>query len=175
MFLAENGRQTYVHIVTGEVNSGKTARLLSIYRSLGCGDGFINAKIFREGHFTGQRIIRLSTGESEIFSIISEFTPPDWDEVYKYGDFSFSGKGQEFAHNAVYSIIGQGIEPVFIDEIGPLELQKKGFYDIMSMLLGTKSEIYTAVRKSCMDSVLKEFNIKAYDIISTDRQAAQGV
>jgi nucleoside-triphosphatase THEP1 len=151
--------------VTGEVNSGKTARLLSIYRKLGCGDGFINAKIYRGGRFVGQRIIRLSTGESAIFSTISEFIPPDWDEVYKFGNFSFSGKGQAFARNVVYSVIERGIEPVFVDEIGPLELQKKGFYDIMSVLLGTKSEIYAVIRKSCVDSVLKEFDIKAYDII----------
>jgi nucleoside-triphosphatase THEP1 len=152
--------------VTGEVDSGKTARLLSIYRKLGSGDGFINAKIYTEGCFIGQRIIRLSTGESEIFSAISGFTPLEWDEVYKFGNFSFSEKGQAFARNTMDSIVECGIEPVFIDEIGPLELQKKGFYDILSILLRTKKEIYAVIRNSCIVSVLKEFGINRYDISS---------
>ena len=164
--MSEDGGQAYVHIVTGEVDSGKTARLLSIYRELGSGDGFINAKIYRDDHFIGQRIIRLSTGESEIFSAICEFTPPDWDEIYKYGNFSFSGKGQAFARNITSGIIAKGTDPVFIDEIGPLELQKQGLCDILSMLLRTKNEIYAVIRKSCINSVLKEFGIIRYDIIS---------
>ncbi len=166
--MVEDSRQAYVHIVTGEINSGKTARLLSIYRKLGVGDGFINAKIYREQHFIGQQIIRLSTGESEIFSTISEFTSPDWDEVYKYGSFSFSGKGQAFALNTMTDIITQGINPVFIDEIGPLELQKKGSYDIFRMLLCAKKEIYAVIRKGCIGSIVKEYGITGFDIISPE-------
>lgn len=147
------------------MDSGKTTRLLSIYRETGSGDGFISWKIYSEGKFAGQRIIRLSTGESKPLSFIMGFVPYGWDEKYTYGNFSFSEKGLTFARNIASDVISHGISPVFIDEIGPVELDKKGFYDIFSMLLRAGSQIYTAVRESCVDSVVREFGISAYEII----------
>ncbi|HEX2946281.1 MAG TPA: nucleoside-triphosphatase [Clostridia bacterium] len=158
----------FVHILTGGVDSGKTTRLLSIYREMDSGDGFINVKIYREGTIAGQRIIRLSSGESEPFSYIRGFTPDGWDEKYTYGNYSFSEKGLAFARNIVSDIVSRRISPVFIDEIGPLELGKKGFYDIFRILLHTNNEIYTAVRESCIESVIREFGISAYEIINPD-------
>lgn len=52
-----------VNIIAGEVNSGKTSKLLEIYRQAGQGDGFINAKIYTGPQYAGQRIVWLSTGE----------------------------------------------------------------------------------------------------------------
>lgn len=165
MLLTVDGKNSFVHIVTGGVDSGKTTRLLSIYRETGSGDGFISWKTYREGKFAGQRIIRLSTGESKPFSFIRGFIPYGWEEKYTYGNFSFSEKGLAFACDITSDVISRGISPVFIDEIGPLELDKKGFYDIFSTLLRAKNEVYAAVRDNCVDSVVREFGISAYEII----------
>jgi nucleoside-triphosphatase THEP1 len=144
-----NGR-AFVYIITGEVNSGKTGTLLSIYRNLCRGDGFINSKIFDSGVYIGQRIIRLSTGESEYFSFKDSFIPSDWEEEYRYDIYSFSKKGMVFARKTAADIIEKGVDPVFIDEIGPLELQMKGFYDIFSEILRKSKKVFVTVRSSCL-------------------------
>lgn len=155
----------YVHIIAGGVNTGKTTRLLSIYRETGFGDGFINTKIYKAGQYAGQRIVRLSTGESENFSFKKGFIPLNWDEEYGYDVYSFSRRGLMFADKTVADIIAKGIEPAFIDEIGPLELQKKGFFGIFTMLLKIKKEIYITVRDSCVERIIKEFGIEKFHII----------
>lgn len=163
--LPEGRRQAYVNIITGEVNAGKTTKLLSIYREMGLGDGFINIKVYKAGQYTGQKIVRLSTGESEYFSFKKEFIPSNWDEEYSYDVYSFSRRGLIFAYNIISDMIVKDVEPVFIDEIGPLELQKKGFFNIFSLLLKIKKEIFVTVRCSCVGSVIKEFGIEKYRTI----------
>jgi nucleoside-triphosphatase THEP1 len=165
IILPKDRRQTCVHIIAGEVNTGKTARLLSIYRETGLGDGFINTKIYKAGQHAGQRIVRLSTGESENFSFKKEFIPLNWDEEYSYDVYSFSRRGLMFADKTVWDIIAKGIEPAFIDEIGPLELQQKGFFGIFTLLLKINKEIYITVRDSCVERVIKEFGIEKYQTV----------
>lgn len=157
--------QAYVRIITGGVNTGKTTKLLSIYRELGLGDGFITSKTYNANRYIGQVIVRLSTGEKEYFSFKKQFIPVNWDEKYNYDIYSFSERGFIFAYNIVTDIIAKKIEPVFIDEIGPLELQKKGFYDLFVMLLRIKKEIFVTVRESCVNNVIKEFGIQKYQMI----------
>jgi nucleoside-triphosphatase THEP1 len=121
--------------------------------------------VFDNGLFIGQKIVRLSTGEGKIFSLKTGFIPSDWDEQYRYDVFSFSQKGLAFACETVSGIIERGMEPVFIDEIGPLELQKKGLYAIFHSLIKLKKEVYISARDSCIENILQEFNVEKYEII----------
>lgn len=155
-----------VNIIAGEVNSGKTSKLLEIYHQAGQGDGFINAKIYIGLQYAGQRIVWLSTGESMDFSYRKDFIPDNWDEKYCYDAYSFSNKALDFADQIISEALKRDAEPVFLDEIGPLELQNKGFYDILKRILSSNREIYITVRKSCVEQVIMQFNITNYNIIS---------
>ncbi len=88
-----------IYIITGPVNSGKSTRLLSIYNNIKKGDGFYLKKIFEDSVFKGQEIIRLSTKEKLAFSFISKYIPQNWDEAYKYKNYSFSIPALKFAEN----------------------------------------------------------------------------
>ena len=80
-----------VHIITGEIDEGKTRQMLSIYNQLNKGDGFVSKKIFTAGHhFTGYEIVRLSSGEKMPLAYKSEHVPDGWDEAYRCGPFCFS-------------------------------------------------------------------------------------
>ena len=157
--------KAFVYIITGGINSGKTSELLSIYRRTGQGDGFINVKIYKAGLYIGQRIIRLSTGESEVFSLKEGFIPYGWEEEYQHDIYSFSKRGMDLARKITDDIIRQSIDPVYIDEIGPLVLQMKGLYDIFSEILGKRIMVYVSVRNSCLAHIIKFFNIRYYRII----------
>jgi nucleoside-triphosphatase THEP1 len=152
--------------VTGGINCGKTTTLCRLFKEEGLGDGFILPKVFYRGKYTGQRIVRLSTGESVSFSFKDEFIPEGWNEKYRYDVYSFSKEGLDFADLILKDIIEKRISPVFVDEIGPLELQEKGFFNLFSSLLGKTDYIFVSVRQDLLLQVVKKFNIKNYKIFS---------
>jgi nucleoside-triphosphatase THEP1 len=154
-----------IHIITGELNQGKTEKALSIY-SFTRGDGFISRKIFKKNTFYGYEIVRLSTSESIPLAFKSGSTPFVWDEIFTAGSFSFSEKAFIFAESIIDEIIKGDANPVFIDEIGPLELEGKGFCNLLKQLLLTDKDIYITVRKSCLKDVIEAFKLERYEIIS---------
>ncbi|HEX9059070.1 MAG TPA: nucleoside-triphosphatase [Clostridia bacterium] len=154
-----------VHIVTGSINSGKTTKLLSLYKELKRGDGFILPKIYIDGSFRGQQIIRLSNGTGKPFSFKMGYIPPLWDEKYSYDVYSFSMEGLDFAFDTIENIIDNSINPVFMDEIGPLELQEKGFYHPLAEVLSKSLSLYISVRETHLKSVIDKFRIENYEIL----------
>ena len=154
-----------VHIVTGSVNSGKTTKLLSIYQELKVGDGFILPKIFIQGNYAGQQITRLSTGVSRPFSFKKGYIPYNWVEKYRLDVYSFSKEGFDFAFETINYIVINNLSPIIIDEIGPLELQEKGFYQMLSQLSAKDYSIYISARETLLYAVIEKFKLKEYKII----------
>ena len=154
-----------IHIITGSINSGKTTKLLSLYKELKTGDGFVLPKVFIDGNYAGQHIVRLSTGVRIPFSFKREYIPTSWDEEYCFDVYSFSHKGFEFASETVNDIVSNNISPIFIDETGPLELEEKGFFKLLSQLLSRDYTMYISVREFLLESVVSKFKIKQYEII----------
>ena len=154
-----------LYIITGKVSQGKTTKLLSIYNDIKKGDGFYNSKIYLKDSYAGQEIVRLSSGESRLLALKRGFIPKVWDEEYSYNVFSFSKSGINFAEMIINDIIEKDISPIFIDEIGPLELQEKGFYNIFKNCLKISTDIYVVIRESCVDEVVEKFSIRNFKII----------
>ncbi len=128
-----------VYIIKGEINQGKTQEILSIYNRDRQGDGFVSKKLFiDQTEFTGYEILRLSTDGKMPLAYKSQFIPSDWDEIYRRGPFSFSKAAFVFAEHIIDDIIDCNIEPVYIDEIGPLELAGKGFFTLLEKILRTQ-------------------------------------
>ena len=161
-------KTSFVYIISGAVNSGKTTKLRAIYDEIHQGDGFVLKKVYKAGCYIGQQLERLSNQKRVPFSYKRTFLPPNWDEVYMYHDYSFSKQGLEFAYKIAVEMIEKKIDPVFIDEIGPLELMGLGFADLFRQLLQTKKVIYVTVRDNCVLSVIDRFKIKEYSFIKVN-------
>lgn len=154
-----------VHFITGEVNSGKTTRLVSLYQAGGCGDGFFCGKIMVQGMYAGQRIIRLSTGESRLFSLREAFLPPKWSEECAFGGYSFSADGLSFARCILEDVRSRKVTPVFVDEVGPLELAGQGLHAAFAAILAAGAEVYVVVRKRMLEDVRAAYHLDAADVI----------
>lgn len=150
-----------MYIITGPVNSGKSTRLLSIYNNTKNGDGFYLKKTFKGSLYTGQEIIRLSSGIKMPFSYLADFIPEYWDEACRYKNYSFSRAALKFAED----IFAENFNPAFLDELGPIELAGEGFYDIFNNLLKTNKDIYAVVRYECLFDIINKFDIKNYCIL----------
>ncbi len=155
-----------VNIISGEIDSGKTTKMLQIYNDIKCGDGFITKKFYINGTNAGQEIIRLSTGDGLIFSLKKNFLQENWNERHSYYDYSFSEIGLKFAEEIIEASIVKDIQPIYIDEIGPLEIcYEQGLYNTFMNVLSAKREIYVSVRYDCLDKFIKKFEIEKYSII----------
>jgi nucleoside-triphosphatase THEP1 len=154
-----------VTVLKGGINQGKTAKILEIYSRGKSGDGFITKKVFKKGVFSGYEIVRLSSQESRPFIFKMGHEPENLPRVFKYGQFTFSGDGIDFAEEIMIDVINKGIDPVYIDEIGPVELQEKGFYKLFRMALESGRNLFVTVRESCVDDVLRLLKINDYEII----------
>jgi len=154
-----------IFIISGKQNQGKTKKIKSIYLEEKKGDGFITQKIFRDSAFYGYEIIRLSTGESRIQSVKSELFPDGISPLYRCGAYSFYSDGFSFADSVIDDIISKGTNPVFIDEIGPLELEGRGHYNCLIKILNSSRTVYFTIRNSCLENVIKSFSIKDYSLI----------
>lgn len=155
-----------INIITGSVNSGKSTKLVDIYKNLGKGDGFFNRKIYSGNLYVGQEIVRMSNGESMIWSLREEVLDY-WEEQYCYADFSFSKDALKFAEEIVNSSIKSN-DIIFVDEIGPLELQNKGFHNLFKCCLNSNKELYVVVREGCLEAVLRKYKIEDYEIVAND-------
>lgn len=153
-----------VYFITGPVCSGKSTRLLGIYNSLNCGEGFYNIRSYINNQCIGQDLIQMSTGKSIPFSRISGYIPEDWDETECFHNYSFSKKGLDFAESIADSIL-KNHKVAFIDELGPLELKKQGLYSCFNILYRANLDIYTVCRNICVQPVLKLFGIEDYKVI----------
>lgn len=154
-----------IYIICGEANQGKTAKIKSIYTEQFKGDGFITEKILSNSFFCGYKLTRLSSGESETLSLKTEFFPLNDTPLYTKGSFSFYADGFNFASSIIDDIINNNISPVFIDEIGPLELAGKGYYDSFKKILKTDKTIYITVRTRCVEDIISFFPLKKYALI----------
>lgn len=159
-----------VFIVTGRINDGKTNRLLSIYRQIGQGDGFYSRKISNHmGDTVGYDLIRLSNKERSPFIFLSAETPSGWAEAFQFDKFSFSSVGLDFANGVIDSLIVNKIDPVFIDEIGPVELQDRGFDHLLRKVIKANRTLLITVRDACVTDVIKKYMIEEPVLIKTDK------
>ena len=154
-----------VYVIRGKINEGKTNKILSIYNQNKTGDGFITEKIFKEGLPVGYKLVRLSSLASIPFIYESGHEPSGWNVSLKYKKYSFSKEALLLAESIIDEIISNRIDPVFIDEIGPVELEGWGLYEAFKKSLGTGRNIYVTVRESCVHDVLQLFKIDRYEII----------
>ncbi|MBN2431828.1 MAG: hypothetical protein JXQ27_10145 [Acidobacteria bacterium] len=154
-----------IHLVTGSIDSGKTTCLRSIFLILQQGDGFLSPKVMAGETVVGYDLERLRDGARCPFIRRRPALPPGWDEVWRRGPFSFSRAGQQFAESIITELLRRRVEPVFVDEIGPLELEGKGFCPLVRQLVESGLTAYMAVRSECLADVITFFAIGEHRLI----------
>ena len=148
-----------VYLIVGEVDVGKTTKIKEIHRKIGRGDGVILEKVFENGQFVGYDAVRLKSGERRRFAVFKWMKPSGWDEVFQHGRFSFSKSGLAFAVEQLEDAVRSAAEPIFIDELGGLELEDKAFAHAFRLALEKGLEIYATCRTSLLQAIIKKFDL----------------
>ncbi len=148
-----------VTFIVGPVNSGKTTRMAALYKEKG-GDGVLCPKVLDGDIHQGYDLVHLRTGEATPFARFKSTLPADWDEAFTFGPYSFSAKAQGKAAHIIGKAIETGISPVFLDEIGPVELEERGFANLFRALIKSDTNTIVSVRDFLLDQIITFFDIK---------------
>lgn len=145
-----------IYILTGNIQSGKTTTLMQW--SAGRTDVFgilspvVNGKRF---------FINIQTGEE--FEMEAK---QDEIGVLKIGKYRFKKKSFDKAIDILQQAIKEKRGWLIVDEIGPLELKKQGFCEILNEILNTESslQIILVARESLVKDVINFFRLNEYEV-----------
>jgi nucleoside-triphosphatase THEP1 len=163
-----------VVIITGKINSGKTTMMEKLFerkKTEGKSPvGIIARGVFRGKAKVGFDVVDLSTGSSMPLARIGR-------EIrggFSVGKFTFSNEGFQFAQKVLLNFKYNDI--VFLDEVGPLELDGKGYANCLKTLLDSDiSKLYIAVRSECLPEFMEKFfasrQVKVIQVEDTEGQA----
>ena len=147
------------YILTGEIHSGKTTAITTWLTGRHDVYGILTPKIegtrfFVDAHTKEQFAMEASKEENEVLEI---------------GRFRFSKNGFEKA-SAILMACSNNEGWLVVDEIGPLELQRKAFYETIKKIIemnNQKMKKLLVVRQTLVDEVVSFFKIKDYQLITS--------
>ncbi len=148
-----------VFVITGPQGSGKTTLLLSLadlLRGRGMSPGGIAAPVVFAGEERiGYDLLDLGTGERAALARTGALQGG-----IRSGPFVFIPAGLAFGEHAITSAATQKSGVIALDEIGPLELEGKGWSGALSALLPSPGRILLlVVRSGLVQRVIERWNL----------------
>lgn len=155
-----------IHFVTGKINSGKTTRLVELYERNQSGDGFIAFKVMRGNLVERYDARQLSSHETFPYVIRDQFDSGTKPIRCQIGPYRFYEEAIRHIELEVRRMIEYSIEPIYLDEIGMLEIQKQGFYAIFQEMVDSNLDCVVSARHDLIEQIVETFHIKQYKILS---------
>ncbi|NCB01082.1 MAG: hypothetical protein EOM67_02815 [Spirochaetia bacterium] len=156
--------QHKIIIISGDKNSGKT-RLMYAICSLLDFDGYSIGGMIQvptlPGHFkTTYTLSDQLTGHSEII-----LNDKEKEGCTPYKNFYIDNSAFLWANEQIIQAMEKS-DYLLFDEVGMLELQKKGFYpSLIKALKGYKGIIMMAVRDTYVEEVIQNFSIDRQSVL----------
>ncbi|GMQ63403.1 nucleoside-triphosphatase [Vallitalea maricola] len=149
-----------VNVITGPINSGKTSKMIKLYERVQKGDGFVSIKNMERDKVHSYEIMQLSNRKKQLFVLREDYLTKDWCESCKMGPYSFSTPVLKHIEITIRELIKSRVTPIYLDEIGRLELQNKCFHKILAELLNSECDLYITVREDYLDDLINKYNLR---------------
>ena len=146
-----------IRIISGPFGSGKTGRLAALYAADPQGDGLLFPRILAGERTVGYRVRRLASGEERPFALDRGLIHPDWEACGGFGRFSFSAAGYAFGCAVLDELAASGVSPLWLDEVGPWELEGGGFASRLEVFVSAGADLSLGVRTACVEEVVARF------------------
>jgi nucleoside-triphosphatase THEP1 len=149
-----------IYILTGEKHSGKTTRLLNAIQNRDNVYGILTPDI------DGQRFF-MDIRTKELFPMEAQADEPN---ALVIGKYRFNEQAFQKAIAILEEESKRGKGWLIIDEVGPLELKKSGFYNVILKLLRQHNEmkIVAVIRNGLVEELTQLFGITNYTIIENE-------
>jgi len=158
-----------VYLIRGKRDEGKTTKLQQLFDEQEKAFGFIAEKVHDCGRVTTYNLVNLKNREVCVLARLASLPLLEgWGDDFTHGPFRFSISGFEWAQQLLESAADAGAEVFFIDELGKLELNKKGHYELIKNALKSGMDLYISIRDVNVDDAVKTFDISEYQLIEVD-------
>jgi nucleoside-triphosphatase THEP1 len=159
VFEKDHLRRPQIIIITGEIRQGKTTFVKQIINDLLKQNiqiaGFLSTGSYENGVRKGFNLFNIAT--SSQVELCTKEVHEDW---LNYGPYYFNPEGIKFGLEILGSENISGKQLVVIDEIGPIELNDKGWSSEIEKI--TSSFVIPqlwVVRKSLVKKIIRKWNI----------------
>ncbi len=154
-----------VRIVIGKINSFKTTKMIDLYETEKRGDGFVSVKRMLGDKVHSYDALRLSSKAENLFIIRDEFNETNEEIACQIGPYQMLKDTLDSVEQAITGMIEKNIEPIYLDEIGLLELEGSGFSEILRKMIASGLDLVISVRTDLLQKIVKKYKIKEYAII----------
>lgn len=152
-------------IITGEINTGKTTKLIELFRkSGGQGDGFAARKIVKNGRVQCYEALRLSSGETALLAAHQDYAVDLGAIAFTVGPYRFRQTTVQWMEMVCDRLAKRNAGPVYFDEIGKLELAGEGFDETVRKLAQIPEAVFV-VRQVLLQRAIKRYGLKQYNIL----------
>ncbi len=155
-----------VNIITGKINSGKSTTIANIYHENKKGDGFISIKRMHYDRVHGYEIMKLSDKSMKLLVIRDEFKTKDYEIACQIGPYLFLQDTLDYVEKEIKKMIKNKISPIYLDEIGQLELYDQCFNNIFLEIIKANIDCYITVREDLIPKVIKKYQLQEVKIIT---------
>ena len=153
-----------INIVTGSIHSGKTETLRSIYHSIKRGDGVLSLRVMLDGAIYGYEAYFISKDESIPYMIHKNHYQNQFETRGSIGPYFFDRAVMDRIQIHVKRAIEKGARPIFIDEVGRLELLGDGFDKVVKDIVNQDIEAYITINENLLDEVISSYGINNFRI-----------
>jgi nucleoside-triphosphatase THEP1 len=162
-------------IITGKTGEGKSTLLNQIIEDLKNKNihisGFISLSVLSDNQRVGYDLIDLNSNSKTELSRTFEIQ-----NSIKIGKFYFQKSGIEFGKNALTIESTLNSQLICIDEVGPWELDNKGWASsINNLLLHSKTPMILIVRERLVNEVIENWNLKNYKVFNVAESECEDV
>lgn len=155
-----------IKIITGPMNGGKSTQFLKLYEESGDGIALYSQKQYDESNtIVGYNLVLLPDKKEIPFICLKDSVCSNEDRYFIQGRFAFLKETFEQAER--YILSSPAHLPVWIDEVGGLELKGLGYSNLLHKLLESDRNIILTVRDRLLEKVLNRYKIRDYSLIHT--------
>jgi nucleoside-triphosphatase THEP1 len=159
-----------IFIITGNTGDGKSTLMQKVIKDLKSKNfkisGFVSPSVTIENQRIGYDLFDLNSNANSELSRIHEMS-----NSVKIGKFYFQKSGVEFGKNALTIESTNNSQLICIDEVGPWEVDNKGWASsINNLLLNSKTPMIWIVRESLVEEVLENWNLQKHIIFNVNDQ-----
>lgn len=132
------------------------------------GDGFVAVKHMLKDKVHSYEAMRLKTKKRLPFIIRDEFAYEDFRVNCQIGPYLFNQDTIDAVNMAISQMIKDKVSPIYLDEIGLLELEGKCFDHILRKLVASKLDLVLSIREDLVEAIVQKYQINEYEVIKKE-------
>jgi nucleoside-triphosphatase THEP1 len=158
-----------ITIVTGKINEGKTTALKLMYHEDKKGDGFIAIKKMDGTNVHSFLATKLSTKEQKVLMLHKNYYSESFISAGKIGPYLINLFTLSWVETSIEKMIKKKVEPIYLDEVGMLELDGYGYDLILRKIIESNLDLIITTRSDLLEKVKEHYNLKDVKVIEVSR------